>query len=191
MCMCVFVCRTLGSTRRATTQCRPLKGNRSLSSLLVTSTSSSKRWDINLWGRRWIIMNRYPYVTEVSDLLMLDVLGPLFHTAAVYFLWHFSLNDLHLVYPRPKNMCQSKNVLLWVTWWIWAQVFFLCDTIWHLASLKSLLATFEMNKWCFVFFLSPAEAKQGPLWIRRWWGVDHAWGICIPKKVCKWITYNQ
>lgn len=37
------VYRTLGSIRRATTLCRPLKGNRSPSSLQVTSTSSSKR----------------------------------------------------------------------------------------------------------------------------------------------------
>lgn len=43
-------CRTLGSTRRATTRCRPLKGSRFLSLLLVTSTSFWKRWELGLKG---------------------------------------------------------------------------------------------------------------------------------------------
>lgn len=38
------VCRTLGSTRRATTLCRQLKGSRFPSSLRVTLISSWKRW---------------------------------------------------------------------------------------------------------------------------------------------------
>lgn len=45
-------CRTLVSTRRATTRCRPLKGSRFLSSLLVTSTSFWKRWDFSLFFLR-------------------------------------------------------------------------------------------------------------------------------------------
>lgn len=39
------VCRTLGSTRRATTRCRPLKESRFPSSLPVTSTSFWRRYD--------------------------------------------------------------------------------------------------------------------------------------------------
>lgn len=42
-------CRTLASTRRATTQCRPPKGNRSPSSSPVILISSSKRCDIHHW----------------------------------------------------------------------------------------------------------------------------------------------
>lgn len=55
------VCRTLGSTRRATTRFRPPKGSRFLSLLLATSTSFWKRWDFfTFQPHRGFITKRCP-----------------------------------------------------------------------------------------------------------------------------------
>lgn len=161
----VGVCRTLGSTRRATTLCRPLKGSRFPSSSPVTLTSSWKRWRRHT--RVSPVCQEIPPIFELPQLHWFTTVVPAVAAFVIYFPCIL-----------PSCICilalsQTKSDL-----------FHEQTSTQRFSSLLLSKTTFFQelrHKWCVLLF--PAEAKQRSLWTGRRWGVHHARGVRIPEKV--------